>query len=144
MSSHLESIYDAMAAVFNGVTSIGKGFTRPAEAAPADANLPAAFPEMPEPSEIVWGTSHDSRDHIIPWTILVARGSDLSTQLGVVAPVMEDVLTAFQTNQRLGLTYVYSCVPTGYEILGFSVADSPYIGARIVFKVKEKTGIQFS
>lgn len=142
--SHIGDIYTAMAAVFNGVSSVGVGYTRPPEVGPKDANLPAAVPDMPEPSEITWGASHDSRVHQLPWVLLVKRDGDLSTSLDVVAPVLEDVLTAFQTNQRLGLSYVYSCTPTGYEIGGYQYGDNSYIGARIMFAVKEKTAVTFS
>ena len=142
--SRIGDIYTAMAAVFNGVTSVGVGYPRPVEVSIKDANLPAAVPEMVEPSDITWGTSHDSRIHQIPWVILVARGGDVSTQLDVVAPVLEDCLAAFQTNQRLGLSYVYSCQPTGYEIGGYQHMDSSYIGARVMFAVKEKTAVTFS
>lgn len=144
MSSHIDAIYTAMAAVFNGVSSVGVGYTRPPEVGPADADLPAAVPEMPGEAEIVWGISHDARTHVIPWTILVARGGNLATVLDVVAPVLEDVLTAFQTNQRLGLSYVYSVLPVTYDIGDYQFMDDSFIGARIVFQVKEKTAVSFS
>lgn len=144
MSSHIGDIYTAMAAVFNGVSSVGIGYARPPEIAPPSANLPAAIPEMPEPGEITWGASHDSRMHVLPWVVLVARDGDLSGSLDTVAPVLEDVLTAFRSNQRLSLSYVYECVPTSYEIGGYQYLDSSYIGARVVFTVKEKTAVSFS
>lgn len=142
--SHLGDIITAMATVIGAVSSVDIAYSRPIEVGPPDANLPAAYPEVPEPGEITWGTSHDSRVHQIPWVILVDRASNLATQLDVVAPVMEDVLTAFQTNQRLGLSYVYSCTPTGYEITGYQHGDNSYFAARIMFAVKEKTAVSFS
>lgn len=143
LMSRLGDIYTAMAAVFNGVTSVGIGYPRPAEVSPPNANLPAAMPRMPEPGEITWGASHDSRVHTIPWVILVARGTDLSTLLDVVAPVFEDVLVAFQTNQRLGLSYVYSCAPTAYTMDGYQMYDDSFLGCEITFAVKEKTAVSF-
>ena len=142
--SRIGDIYTAMAAVFNGVSSVGIPYSRPPEVAPNNANLPAAIPEMPEPSEITWGTSHDSRVHQVPWTVLVARDGNLSASLDVIAPVLEAILTAFQTNQRLGLSYVYSCTPTSYEIGGYQFMDNSYIGARVMFAVKEKSAVSFS
>lgn len=142
--SRLGDIYTAMGTVIDGVSSVVKVFDRPPEVGPKDANLPCAIPEMPEPGEIEWSVSFDSRHHLVPWVVLVARGTDLSTVFDVVAPVYEDVTAAFQTHQQLGTEYVRSCVPVSYDLGAYQMYDDTFLGCRIVFRVKEKRAVSFS
>lgn len=139
----LLTILQEMADVMNAVSSVGIAYPKPPQVAPTDANLPAAIPDSPS-GEIVWGASHDDRRHEIVWDLLVKRGDDLSAQFAAIVPVLEDVLAAFRTQQTLGLSYVYECRPTGYEITGISYAGESFLGASITFAVKEKTAVTFS
>ncbi len=139
----LLSILTAMAAVCNGVSSVGVAYAAPPQAAPKDGNLPAVVPEPSMRAEIAWGNAHDGRQHEIVLDVLVSRGDDLSQKIAAVVPVLEDVLAAFRTNQTLG-GLTYECRPTGYEITPISYAGETYVGAAITFTVKEKSAVTFS
>lgn len=138
----LQAILQEMADVCNAVSSVGIAYPLPPEAAPPSANLPAVIPEV-STGEIAWGTSHDDRRHAITLHILVGHGDIQQTQLGVLLPVFEDVMTAFQTNITLGLSYVYDCHPVSYEIGPVAYGDAEYYGASILFTVKEKVNVSF-
>lgn len=140
--SDLHDIYAAMAAVFAGIASVGVAYAKPPEVSPPDANLPAVVPSLPS-GELDWGVSHDSRDHTMVWSVLVARGQVLADAFDQVIPVVEDIFTAFQTNQRLGLSFVYSCLPKTYDIGGMQFHDEAFIGAEITFTVKQKRAVSF-
>ena len=138
------AILDAARDVVADVSGINSAYRLTPERAPSGTQLPAAIQE-PFEGDVLWGTSQEHIIHRWYLDILVSREGDTQTEQAATLTLLPLVITAFQTNQALGLagSGVRNCRPLKYEIVTISMWQETFSAVRITMQAEEKYGVTF-